>query len=314
MLAWECGLATGRLLDAALRGEGDLEAALRAQRFWTWETREILDALTRLRAWNLSQPGERRVRFVGADVQEPYLGVADLIAAGHAHPALAGLTARGRVEAGSLEARELHEVLCEVEAAELDPERRSLARSARRYVDAYLLEAGHTRLGLRDRFMAETLLEEGLDPAGLTVFWAHNEHVAVNPSFHGSPAAGFVLRQQLGPAYLAVGMMMGQGIFRTRNHDVPGHPKPLADLPVGPPAAHHSEDLFAGRGDGLYGARDHPHPGPRRFLGGQYGTEWAQREPQVFELARPLSDFDLIAFQERTSAAQPLPATAPAPR
>lgn len=314
VLAWECGLATGRLLDAALRGDGDLAAALRAQRFWTWETHEILAALTRLRDWNLSQPEARRVRFVGVDVQEPYRGVADLIAAGHGHPALAGLTARGRVEAGSEEARELHEALRDVEAAEPDPSRRSLARTARRYVDAYLLEPSYTRLGLRDRFMAQTLLEEALDPAGLTVFWAHNEHVAVNPDFHGSPTAGFVLREHLGPAYLAVGMLMGAGSFRTRNHDAPGHPKPLADLPTGPPDAHHSEAVFMGQGDGLYSTADQPHPGPRRFLGGQYGPEWARREPHVFELARPLSDFNLIVFQERTTAAQPIPSTAPAPR
>lgn len=314
VLAWECGFATGRLLDAALRGEGDLEAALLAQRFWTWETREILAALTELREWNLSQSGDRQVRFVGVDVQEPYQGIAELIAARHAHPALAGLTARGQVEAGSEEARELYGVLREVEGAEPDPERRRLARNARRYVDAYLLEPGYTRLGLRDRFMAQTLLEEGLEEGGLTLFWAHNEHVAVNPDFHGSPAAGFVLREQLGPAYLAVGMLMGEGTFRTRNHDVPGSPKPLADLPVGPPAAHHLEALFMGRGDGLHDTRDHPHPGPRRFLGGQYGPDWARREPQVFELARPLSDFDLLVFQERTTPAQPLPATVPAHR
>lgn len=45
VLAWECGFATGQLLDQALRFGGDLETALRAQQFWTWNTREILAGL-----------------------------------------------------------------------------------------------------------------------------------------------------------------------------------------------------------------------------------------------------------------------------
>lgn len=314
VLAWECGFAPGRLLDEAVcRGRGDVETALRAQHFWTWETCEVLDTLTWLRGWNLCQPERERVRFVGVDVQQPYGGVLELLAAGHEHPLLSKLTERGQVEAGSEEARALFEVLREVEVGKTVPDRCALARNARRFVDAYLLEADHARLGQRDLFMAETLLEEALEPAGMTIFWAHNEHVAVNPDFHGNPAAGWFLRERLGQAYLALGMLMGQGVFRTRNMDAPGHPRPLADLPVGFPAPHLSDALFVGGGDALHDTRDHPHPGPRRFLGGQYGLEWAGKEPHAFELARPLSDFDLLLFQERTTAARSLDATVPAP-
>lgn len=314
VLAWECGFAPGRLLDEAVRwGRGDLETALRAQRFWVWETREVLDTLTWLRGWNLGQPGRERVRFVGVDVQQPYSGVRELLTA-HDPPLLRRLTERGQIEAGSEEAQALFGLLREVEAGETEPDRRALARNARRFVDAYLLEANHARLGLRDRFMARTLLEEAVEPGGLTVFWAHNEHVAVNPDFHGAPAAGYFLREWLGSEYLALGMMMGEGVFRTRNMNAPGRPKPLADLPIGLPAPHLSDALFVEGGEALHDTREHPHPGPRRFLGGQYGVEWARAEPQAFEVARPLSDFDLILFQERTTAARSLDATAPAPR
>jgi len=311
VLAWECGFVTGCLLDQAVRFEkGDVEAALRAQRFWCWETQEILGTLIWLRTWNLARPEPDRVRFVGVDVQQPYQGLRELRAAGHPR-ALDYLTEQGRIEAGSEEARELLAVLREVEQTEPDRARRALARNARRHVDTYLLEANYARLGLRDHCMAETLLEEALEDSGLTVFWAHNEHVAVNPDFHSAPAAGWFLRERLGAAYLAVGMLLGEGHFRTRNMDAPDHSKPIAALPVGPPSPQHSEALFLGRGDGLYDSRDHPHPGPRRFLGGQYGVEWSREEPHVFEMARPLSDFDLILFQERTTAARPLPATVP---
>lgn len=307
VLAWECGYATGRLLDAALRfGRRDMESALRAQRFWAWETLEILETLVWLRDWNLARPAPGRVRFVGVDVQELYEGVCELIAAGHPHPALARLTRKGEVETGGEEARELLAVLGEVEAAEADPARRALARNARRFVDAYLLEENHARLGLRDRFMAETLLEEGLTETGLTVFWAHNEHVAVNPDFAGDPATGWVLRGRLGSDYLAVGVLMGKGTFRARNLDAPERPLPLAVLPIGLPAPHHSDALFLGLGDRLHETRDHPHPGPRRFLGGQYGPQRMRADPHLFEMARPLSDFDLLMFLERTTAARGL--------
>lgn len=315
VLAWEGGFVPGRLLnEAVVFGRGDLGAALHALRLWPWQTREVLDVLTWLRGWNLARPEGERVRFVGVDVQDPHGGVRELIEAGHGHPALTALTQRGQVQAGSTQASELLAILEAVEQSETQAPLRTLARNACRFVDAYLLEADHARLGLRDRFMAETLLEEALEPGGLTVFWAHNEHVAVNPDFHGAPAAGWALRERLGAAYLAAGVLMGEGTFRARDLDAPERPPPLTTLPIGLPAAHQSEALFAGRGDTLHDTRGHPHPGPRRFLGTHYGVRQAQAEPHTFELARPLSDFDLVMFLERTTPTQPLPATAPAPR
>lgn len=307
VLAWEGGFVPGRLLnEAVVFGRGDLEAGLRALRLWPWQTREVLDVLTWLRGWNLAQPVGERVRFVGVDVQDPHGGVRELLEAGHGHPALTALTERGQLQAGSPQARELLAVLEEAERRETPGPLRSLTRNAHRFVDAYLLEADHARLGLRDRYMAETLLEEALDARGLTVFWAHNEHVAVNPDFHGDPAAGWVSREELGTKYLAVGLLMGEGTFRARDLDAAQRPPPLAALPIGLPAGHHSEALFVGRGDVLHDTRGHPHPGPRRFLGTQYSARRAQAEPRTFELARPLSDFDLVLFLERTAATRPL--------
>lgn len=297
------------MLDAALRfGRGNLREALQAQRLWTWETQEILSALRALQEWNLGQPEARRVRFVGVDVQEPYSGVQRLIQVGHLHPALLTLTTKGQVVAGSDAAKELHSALIAVETREADSQCLSLARNARRFVEAYLLKANHACLGLRDTFMAETLLEEATDSAGLTMYWAHNEHVAINPEFGDAPSAGFVLRQQLGQAYRAVGILMGKGEFRARDRDSLAEPRPLKVFQIGPPAPHHSDALFGPLGEGLYCTSTLSHPGPRRFLGGHYGLDTAQTDPAWFKIERPLSDFDLIQFLPHTTAAQSLKA------
>lgn len=306
VLAWECGYASGRQLDRALRwGEGDLRAALTAQNFWTWNTREVLNVLLALQKWNQAQPESQRVRFVGVDVQEPYSGVQDLLLH-HPRRPLHGLTKKGLLEAGSPAAAPLLAELRDLEAGEADPERRALARNAARFVDTYLMEAQHKRLGLRDSYMAHTLLEEGLDSTGLTVFWAHNEHVAVNPDFAGDPASGLILREKLGAAYLGVGMLLGQGKFRVRDLDALGQPKPITQLALGLPAPHHSDALFLKKPAGLYPTRDFAHAGPRRFLGGHYGISAGQITPKKFEMARPLSDFDLIRWFPETGAAHSL--------
>lgn len=260
-----------------------------------------------MQAWNLGQPAEKRIRFVGMDVQNPYLGVQALIRVGHTEPLLELLTEIGRLEAGNPEAQALMAALEGIEVIETDRLRRSYARNARRFVDTYLLEPAHKRLGLRDGYMAQTLLEEGLDDSGLTVFWAHNEHVAVNPDFAGDAASGFALRESLGPAFLSVGMLLGQGHFRVRDLDAPGQPKPLAELPVDLPQPHHSDAQFLNQPAGLYAVQDYPHAGPRRFLGGHYGTLASQANPQRFEMPRPLDDFHLLRWFPAASAATGLP-------
>nr|WP_232337752.1 erythromycin esterase family protein [Deinococcus arboris] len=96
VLAWECGFASGRRLDAALRGHSQepLASALRAQGFWCWNTEEILAGLRDLQSWNAAQPPAERVRFVGVDVQPPHVGVQLLVDAGHEAPVLRELCLR----------------------------------------------------------------------------------------------------------------------------------------------------------------------------------------------------------------------------
>ncbi|MVN87304.1 hypothetical protein GO986_11025 [Deinococcus sp. HMF7620] len=129
--------------------------------------------------------------------------------------------------------------------------------------------------------------------------------MAVNPDFAGSPAAGWVLREALGQGYSAVGALTGQGTFRARTLEGAG--RPVTALSLGRPQPYQTDTLFLGQSAGLFHTQDHPHPGPRRFLGGFYGTQRAAAQPELFEMNRPLSDFDQMRWFPQTTAARGLP-------
>src|SRR5690606_10323372 len=63
-------------IDAyVMRGEGDRAAALASQGFWTWDTEEVTDLIEWMRAYNEQQPDEKKVRFLGYDVQRVNEGI-----------------------------------------------------------------------------------------------------------------------------------------------------------------------------------------------------------------------------------------------
>ena len=61
----------GRMNDGA--------KALKSQGFWTWDTEEVLAMMDWMRAYNASVPAERRVQFVGFDIQVNNPGQAKLL-------------------------------------------------------------------------------------------------------------------------------------------------------------------------------------------------------------------------------------------
>jgi erythromycin esterase-like protein len=58
-----------RVNDYVLTGRGDPKALLRGMYFWTWDTREVLDLIEWMRAFN--QSGRGRIQFLGFDMQTP---------------------------------------------------------------------------------------------------------------------------------------------------------------------------------------------------------------------------------------------------
>ena len=306
VLAFECARGPAEHIDHAVRLlDGDVKDALRAQDYWCWESREVLALLSWLRAFNARRPPEVRVRFVGVDVQRPER-VAERV---EGHVTCPDMRARLRAlcegtPASGDDAARFTEQLQDLASSAADADVRRDARHLYRHVRVYLDPTSTEGIGLRDRFMAEELLET-LPSEGVTVVWAHNEHVAVNEDFFGSPAMGFVLREALGERYVALGMLFGYGGFRARAWRAPE--RPLRDFEVGRANGAYVErqfDALEGCVLDLRGRRTKSLR--RRFLGFLFDHEVARERPEAFEVVRPLSDFDLLAWLPRTTPSRAL--------
>lgn len=297
-LAVEESYAVGLGVDEALRKTGDIDAA------WDrgssiWNTVTIRSGLRELQALNMRLPQDRRARFLGIDISKPYLAARALLEAGHDAPVLRAIAQR--TELGSKGPDEL-DAVCRAREAEGDDRSAALARQLRRYADAYLFEPDLARLHRRDTHMAQTLLEN-LPPRGITVVWAHNEHLARSPGTFGGPAMGHVLRQALGEWYYPVGVLCGEGDCRavdpsTGRDDYTAVPLPLI-------RAGTTEGALRALGTSLVTSEEFTHPGPRRFIGWKVDTSlFTDQSAAVatFEVDRPSTDFAALAFLPESTA------------
>lgn len=287
--AVEESYALGLLVDEALRGEGDLEAAW-DQATTIWKTTAIIDGLRALQTLNRSLPPECRVAFLGIDIRKPHLAAKALLERGDELPSLQAVArCEDLEEPARLEliarAREL--------GTSGDPTGSALARQILRWLQAYRDSPSLPDLHLRDTFMAATVLEQR-PRSGLTALWAHNEHVAINPDFYGGPAMGHVLAEQLGEGYAALGMLCGEGTCRAVDPSSGDEGYRSVVLPPVLPGS--TEAALAKRGDPLVLARDFWHPGPRRFLGWKVDTSLSTTGRGDMDLRRPSSDFTAIAY------------------
>lgn len=57
--------------EYVLHGEGNPEAVLHGQGFWTWDTEEVLELINWMRAYNAGRPDQEKVHFFGYDMQNP---------------------------------------------------------------------------------------------------------------------------------------------------------------------------------------------------------------------------------------------------
>lgn len=139
--------------------------------------------------------------------------------------------------------------------------------------------------------MAATLLEQR-PTDGLTVVWAHNEHVAINPDFFGGPAMGQVLADELGAGYAALGILCGEGACRAV--DPSTGEDDLRAVPLPPVLPGSTEAALAARADSFVLTTEFSHPVPRRFLGWKIDSSAPVTERGDVDIARPASDFTAI--------------------
>jgi erythromycin esterase len=309
-LAFEESYAVGRDVDAALSGAGP---GVRVHSAWDcatsiWRTAAIREGLDGLAVRNESLPAGDRVRFFGVDIKKPRLAARALIERGVAAPALEALAAhRDAAVYSDLGPSDVDEIdaACLPATTDPDPQIAAFARQIRRYVDAYLREPDLAGLYRRDEYMARTLLEQ-LPGEGVTVLWAHNEHVARNPDFFGGPSMGYVLAEELGDRYVPLGVLCGEGECRAVDPTTGDTEYRTVQLP--PVREGSTEQALSALGEGVVTvptAQDgsgFSHPGPRRFIGWQVDSDEVREHPERYEMPRPASDFAALAYFSESRA------------
>jgi len=224
-----------RLNEYVLTGRGDPAALLSGMYFWTWDTREVLDLIEWMRAYNASGAG--RMEFWGFDLQTPdvavdsvrafvtrvepaflpaldsaYQGVRTVIqdrkqgwtmtpaAAGPwhdgAHKVRQYLEANQRRYAAA--DKDTMEVAWAVQYARIVEQGADMARSA---------NGGSAS---RDSSMAVNVgwMLQHLPPSTKAVLWAHNGHVQRATGWMGANLA-----TTYGPAFRNVGFAFGDGDY-----------------------------------------------------------------------------------------------------
>jgi erythromycin esterase len=228
-----------------LTGQGDPRRLLSWLYFWTWNTQEVLDLIEWMRAWNTTASVDRRVRFVGFDMQSPgfamdtvasFVGrvdapnaqyVADRYAClrryrnyGPAAPAKTSDYAAlspGERQACRQALLEVYQLLSAnrdaYRSASSDEVYANALQSARvvQQWEEMAAQTSSVEIGrVRDRSMAENagwLLQQG-GPSARMMVWAHNLHVV-----NQTDRMGAALRSAFGEDYVNLGFVFGTGAF-----------------------------------------------------------------------------------------------------
>ena len=214
--------------------------------FWTWRTREVQDLLEWMREYNVGKSEEDKVHYMGVDCQyntyhpellRQYLLAADVSFMPFAEEVFseAETAAENRFEGYSTE--EFTAYLGQIDALQdsMIARRNTLvaATSEKDYalhlrilrITRQVSEVMYYRavedysVNYRDKYMAENtawMLEyfEG----DKVVLWAHNAHIANDPTY-GSGSIGHYLLRDLPDDYSTVGFMFSKGDFTAVGYD-----------------------------------------------------------------------------------------------
>lgn len=238
--------------DYVMGRRDDGAAALDSQGFWTWNTQEVRAMLDWMREYNASVRPEKKVKFVGFDIQFNDTGKSNLLeylkrVAPERVTETETFFKVNEQELGKIvflqddKAKEAFAKLKELKdqyndlfvffeisgarlAAKSSQTEYEQMREYARVMLQHIISYGNTNqsqsIVLRDLYMADNfrrIVER--EPAGTRfVLWAHNGHISTRdsedaPSF---PSFGSHLRRFYGKGYYALGFSFNQGGFQSR--------------------------------------------------------------------------------------------------
>jgi erythromycin esterase len=322
-----------RINDYVLDGRGDPANALAGQRFWTWDTEEVVALIEWVRGWNLSH--ERKVKFYGFDMQFPggaaaaMLDYLRLVAPGMVGeseadlwPVLTDLTA-DRFRFLPQATREKALSRADRILQTFDEEKQGwIARTGehawkRARLNAVVLNQFRPETN-RDIAMADNVaaLLDMEGPDAKAVLWAHNGHVARESDYVEDdktpiPNMGTKLHELFGDRHVVVGFAFNEGAFQAVEFS-----KGLIDHTVGP-AAEGSLDHGLASADipiFLLDLDTAPDSGPvndwlvsrpkSRWIGAVYAED---RADDLMVIIDPRRAYDMLAFVAKTTAARAMP-------
>jgi len=237
-----------------LYGKGDPAEALASQKFWTWDTEEVRDMIQWMREYNTEVPGDKKVKFLGYDLQHLEQGMdlveafvtkhipkyADTVSTAISHLRIDPFAITDLPKADPEDKARILSQLYEMMGI-LSFHETPLIRETS--ADAYAFVLHNARVitqfyaayskpmmgkdsfqsaaALRDLYMAENiehiLNTEG--PDARVVVWAHNGHISNATWGMNFPAMGSHLKKTLGDAYYALGFAFNRGSFQARLMD-----------------------------------------------------------------------------------------------
>lgn len=243
--------------DYVLTGRGDPAKALSGLYFWTWDTKEVLDLIRWMRAWNADPAHQKKVKFYGFDMQFApravkktieYLRKVDPAEAARVDETLAPIAnpfvsqrlgrspAAQRAPIDSTVAQLLNrfdERRAEYQGRS-SPGAWALARQHARILSQWMAMIGPDGGAVRDRAMAENIRwildQEG--PDSKMVVWAHNAHVSTAEPGAAANGMGSYLRAALGREMVVFGFSFDRGGFQAIDGGRPGGG--LRSFEVGP--------------------------------------------------------------------------------
>jgi erythromycin esterase len=248
--------------DYVRYGRGDLAISLASQGYSPWDTWEMTDLIKWMRAYNSSVADNKKVQFLGVDINYNAVGRAKVKAYFRKYAqSLAKLSdSIFRVCDGQDEKwpfvdskdsvlykavpvlqhiidrmKAQKEALVHASSAELFEQNLKLLQEAKN--GAEVNSQRNSGGNLRDKYMADNIeyVRNKISDNGKIIFWAHNDHIEFDPA---DSATGSYLKNKYGSAYYAVGFTFHEGSYLGRDSVATNVFGPRKELPAVPGPAY----------------------------------------------------------------------------
>lgn len=252
-IAFEADFAESFYIEQYINGSStDADTVMKnVMHFWTWKTEEVKELLEWLRTYNLTHSVEDRIHYFGFDCQT--MTYQPLLLEAYLADKQPGLWADMSSSLSFLQTfstndyktmslirfRVLLRQLTNLEQQFKNDQDQLIALSSPSEYQLYLqvfhtvvqaftlkykLETGYGNYS-RDYYMAENILwiTDHIVPQSKITLWAHNGHIANDPTYNGNGSMGYILRKRRGDFYQTIGFALSTGSFTAMSQDAKGN-------------------------------------------------------------------------------------------